>query len=509
MFCVKFAYSDQYVATKIMPLPSLPNDFYYFPREGRLQYSHTPQGDIDIDRLTASNPAYWINPALSRGKKKKKLILTNLFLFNFKAGTPLFSTIIDDLIQEGFEVYYWTGWSHDELRRLSIGPLLDINYPRFHSEAYNDHPDKIMDIMVSINPFSRDELQIIDNFGVENLLEEWAESEKIRERRYTMNTTFTGIVKNIPIIEHLDHTITHIFHSRFSKDDIRNFINIKKMFLNAEVMKDYNVVMLDATETKLFAEAMSKNENYSLEGQTFTPVDLINLLRVDLDCSAIKGELITSLLGKTSKLFGCSLEYCDTPFKIKNNTMDWLDISHSKLTVFFEHCPNLSSIRFYDSTVLDLQLVPGQLNTVRRIGLYDCSIDFDCLDKLIDATPKLEELDLSGCKTTGEELPIVRLNHLTTLKINVNQGFILNQLNMLTLIAPKFKSLTLEGPYNSALKPLIASLRARGVSVDWQEERDYFYFFGNTFGGQQRSEVISRAPIARSLQKKTPTLRTK
>ena len=438
-----------------MPLPILPDIFYYSQGISSLQASHTPQGEIHFDHLLQNRPDYWITASPSRVKKKKKLIIANLV--PSPSGLLIqFSKRIPELIDEGFELYFW---ENGTIHRI-IPPF---NVPKKAESAF---PDEIMDAAFLSDGFTRDELHIIDDFWIRYLVKGKMEGKyKISNSNIENIIAFNEENKNSfktdknPILM-AGREVTHIENSNFSKSINYQFKLIKKAFPNATVDEDYVAVKLDALETLYFIKAMEKKLNYSQEGTVFTPNHLEHIGYLALD--------------------GSALEDSKALFKVlrKATHLNIFSLSHGTIEELYDLPQQITDLMFKNTVINNVTLLPRELKTISSFELTQCSVSADNLKKILAATSDLRYLTLSHCTIEGI-WDTADFSTLEYLKINVKHTNILHQLGK---IAPKLTDLILEGPYDPALKPFIDALKPR-VRVDWPAER-----------GEEEPVVVSSSP---------------
>lgn len=81
-----------------------PNAFYYTPAQGRLQFTQTPTGILDVNQLIIGK-APWVAPNPCE-IKKKKIILADWTAGNWSANKIIaVQTALMKLIAEGFSLY--------------------------------------------------------------------------------------------------------------------------------------------------------------------------------------------------------------------------------------------------------------------------------------------------------------------------------------------------------------------------------------------------------------------
>ena len=431
---------------KFMPSPSLPDNFYYFPRESRLQYSDIPQGDIDFNRLMENRPDYWVNPATARGKKNKKLILANWGIANsyYRVRWDEVKVALYKLLDADFQLYYWENGAIIPITKKLIEKpeyYSKIKYRAINGDTFED---KIMDSTVSKYSFTREELLVIDDFWIEYLA---ANGEN---NKYTANTSTCNNDNKLSILKRSSQSVTDIISHNYDKVFNRKEKLLREAFPKAKVHSLYNYLQLDALDTINFINALSKNKKYILESAVFTPKHLEKIIRLILDCSAlVDTKLLATVLKKFTNLGSLTLAH---------TSIESSNILSSKLTY----------IDFKEVTIKGINLNPGQLKELRDISLENCTISASDLKKLIATSPGLESLTLSRCTIDGLlNFSDLNFSTLSKIRIDSNQIILLHQLEK---IAPGLKTLTLERSYNPLLEPLIQSLLLKGVLIEWIDE---------------------------------------
>src|SRR3990167_4611331 len=74
-----------------------------------------PTGEIDVSRVLDGRRDCFVEPVITSAMQKKKIIVTDC-LYQFDLNKIYIEKYLKHLLQDGFEVYIWTG----KLERLAL-----------------------------------------------------------------------------------------------------------------------------------------------------------------------------------------------------------------------------------------------------------------------------------------------------------------------------------------------------------------------------------------------------
>ena len=223
-----------------------PREFYFNEIQDQLEYTATPSGIFDLQRLL-NGQEFWVTAASQRQLKPKKLILSDWSALQWSAEkTTQIQITCAQLIDAGFDIYLWYN--------SQVRPLLKHQLVYLHQFMIRQdmdilaHADTISAIASQKHRIPREQIQILDDYWIRQIL---GQTEDTHERSFMISqlpsyarydqTWLNGLVS---ILKNSTPALQHINCDVFSSDIISTSRALGKPLHGLDLTYKYQIVRL-------------------------------------------------------------------------------------------------------------------------------------------------------------------------------------------------------------------------------------------------------------------------
>ena len=155
---------------------SIPKKYYYYEKQSAPVYGNTPSRRFSVERCIAGKP-YWLQPKDKSVTKQKTLVLADWTAANW---TPekieAVQSRMTELIKAGFTIYAWQG---EHFQPVTLDSLYLLSYKSFREKMHLDYPATINDALIKQHNVTKDQIHILDDYGVQCLLSQNENQERV------------------------------------------------------------------------------------------------------------------------------------------------------------------------------------------------------------------------------------------------------------------------------------------------------------------------------------------
>lgn len=381
-----------------------PSIFFYQNKRTDAQYSYTPIGHPDINRLIKHQP-YWRTNAPTEELKKKSLILADWSADSWSdEKIAAVQLNLSKLIDDGFEIYIWKNGTIEALTQETLTTLgnpsvLRSIFPHFHHDIIAEAVEK--------KKLVKDRIHILDDYQINCLLQP-LKSESPREIDSPQLKNQRYLSQIFALLSHANPKIEKFLNSEFSKEAIESFQEFRANFPEIPVASAYRNVTLTQKQTS----ELLKNGRITLGPSSIDENELQLVESLKLFKSTATAEELSSILNKTNLIKKLHLYICNnlTNGKILEQDYPQLEelalkgslIKTENLKQMLLNAPNLKKLTIQCKGLASTPTIDVNFPLIEEINLYNT--DFRCinLNQLLSNTKKLTKLQLSNCQLNDE-----------------------------------------------------------------------------------------------------------
>lgn len=341
----------------------MPNrSFYFEKRVTKTSYSDDPSsGEIDVARLVAGDPAFLVEDRTSK-RQSKALVLANLEYDKWPSiKKMIFQVRLNQLRQEGFEIYLNSGMRIDDILSSVI-----FNTPVSHDaqrskEALSTLLDRPMDELFFFDFDSTEAFILGDEEDYQALLGE------------------------------ADVTLT----TPISMDNLNKLL----------------------TENQSILTSLNISAPLDLQGDLDSELLFPKLEMISLDQEGLNTDILVEIIKKSKRLsklsftrvssfFSVILPSLQHPEEMTALALSYLSFTREELEKVFEQFPNLKQLRLEDC-YFPFRVLPfnPDFSSFVEIDLIKQSIQIESLGSLLQSAPNLKKLCINADNNLVDGLP--------------------------------------------------------------------------------------------------------
>lgn len=440
-----------------------PDDLIYKFKKSEAEYSYTPLGQLNVNRFL-QNKSCWRKPHPSSEEKVKSLIFADWTAVGWsRQKLDEVRNLVMTLLNDGCNLYLWQYGKVvpltdpdiflDASVRKCMSPICSVTDKR----TFND--DKIANIAMTQQKLSSDEVQVIDDYWIQALIDQDFKRPRqvnISDIVNSKHELHHDMGKIISYLQQLSPAVEKINHDLFSYDGNCCLDRIKKK-ISSNIYTDYRSARLE-NDT---ASVLLKDKIIEIETLTLSHHELDKIENLELTGSRKRPPLMalnyilahTKNIRKLKLVFG-SLEDCSPDFQALE-TLEEFNLREVNLTnqYFSKLLSNNKNLRKF--VMLNSQLSnfdPSYPYSISSSVLEEVTINYSVLTSafltmLVKNQIHLKTLDLSDSGIKDEiqdELNLIKLEKLELIDVsNIPHQILAINLYKLLVNAKNLKGLNI------------------------------------------------------------------
>jgi len=261
--------------------------FYHFSflyqnkKKEQVSYTDNPSGSFDLQRLIAGKPA-WRQANYAHEAVRRKLIIHDWTFFNYTVIQKKdFYLLVEDLLEDGFEIYLWTGEIVKEITkenwyqyRWDPESYLRNSFSKYSPSAH------IKKWAIDQLSWAEDDLFILDDYWLPVLRDNLTELPP-RHLLISDLAQYSDAEEIISSALGLTPKIEHVILDEISTDSIEFYLKMQRYIesLGIKIIVHYKKLDIDTRAL----EILLQNDALYLGDHLIKKTDLYDIESVDLD----------------------------------------------------------------------------------------------------------------------------------------------------------------------------------------------------------------------------------
>ncbi|WED44179.1 DUF5617 domain-containing protein [Legionella cardiaca] len=443
-------------------------DLYYQKKRTQAQYSYTPVGYPDINRLIKSQPYWRLNRSILEDTKKTLILADWSFSSWSYSKTQAIKLKLNELLETGFEIYIWRDNTFTPLTKETIHTIKAGSMKAIPS-------DEVMTLAVEQKKLLKPATCILDDYRLNCLLEPKTAEEprKIYNSQFIANKTAEEIVH---ALARANPQIEQLVLNEFSLTTNRLTAKIRQNLPHLVTTNNYRSLQLGSDA----AAELLKNGRLVLDDLIFEINDLTDVDTLGFSSSFVTADELNQLLSKPKALTELSFVACRhfVDGKILPQTFPKLEkldlhscvVSNENLGALLTGATNLKELFLSCRGLSSTPAIKVHFPEIEKIDFMNMNLEAFSLKELL-SSKKLTSLIFINCKLPQDELEegedaveLAALRKLDCQRSNLSA----HNLLQILMNAPNLETLKFSNSLQSAdaflMLPIYANLKSLALN---------------------------------------------